>query len=498
MKIHSLPKPTSFLRIIRQYCRPRLSIFSTIAVLFVALAVSPPLPAQTLFSWPQTIRDVTRLTNVDDCLAAVQRVWDSTSLRSLQWLDTLPFSVEEAQQKLPSRVIETAARCSTRFNPNAVPASEFKSMLRLFIYADRHAGADSLVTHRLASISETLSHTSSSALSAEAIRLAILDTTINLFLQATPARTRQVIPYVEQYLSTPGATLASRLKLAFRIGELAKQQGDTILNRQWLERTIKISATATEAEKQQFDPWPWAFSAVYDLHFLELADSLRVGTDAYIRHLDRLWATTIDSSPGAKFPFPFGGSLPSLKADYWYEYPNAAKKGSSSSATTSVVRPVPDRVNLVLFVDGRFWMLGGGDRRRGYVLKRLKERFPKLEITMITRTYGVVLPLEPPSPEQEAEIYAKRLEYFQWPVTLGVEKTPWWTLDAPDRRRLYQPINKGSQDYTGSPDFTFQLDFLGDQDGRLVMRNAVTREWEENLSILIQALMDRTKQQPKQ
>jgi hypothetical protein len=460
-------------------------------VLLTGFAASAPLRAQTLFAWPSTMSDGTHLTTVDDCLAAVGRVLDSTQLRLPVWKDTLSYAPAQALEKLPPRVIETAATCSAQFDLTTVPPTEFVSMLRLLLYADRNADANTLITQRLAAIPREGDPTARPPLTADSMRIAILDTAIKTIVGAKPVRLQLAIPYIEQVLATPTATLLARISAAFMIGDVARSQGDTVLSRQWLERALTLAATATEADRGQ--PWYTVakrglFSTLLHLNLSEVADSLRRGTDAYIRYAERLWAT-IEKDEQTKLPFPIGVSAPLLQADYWFTPTGAMKH--NVTATTPMVRPVPGRVNLVVFSEVG-WRRPGDGWAEGYVLKRLKQQFPALEITVISQTQGFVGAIVPQSSEQEAELYQQRfLDFLQFPVTLGIANTPWWRLEDPDRRRIDQEVaNTKEYSFGFATKVESSYSFLIDREGRLVMSLRISRKgYEDLMEALIQALL---------
>jgi hypothetical protein len=457
------------------------------------LAGSVPLRAQTLFTWPSRIPDGAHLTTIDDCLASVRRLIDSTQSRSSVWRDTLSYIPAEALEKFPPRVIETAARCSAQFDLTTVPPTEFVSMLRLLLYADRDADANTLVQQRLAAIPAAGDPTATPPLTADSIRIAILDTVLTLLNGSQPARLHMAIPYVEQLLAIPTARVNIRVSHAFNIATMAQSHGDSALSRQWVERGIALIATATEEDKQQISDEfgkHAIFTMLFFLNVSEFADSLRVGTDTYLRHIERLWAT-IEKDENAKFQLPIGVQAPPLQAEYWFDHTGSTKHRISS--TESVVRPVPGRVNLVVFFDP-WWRRPGEGWAQLYVLKRFKQRFPTLEITLMSQTQGYVGPVEPSSPEQEADMYRQRfLEFFQLPVTVGITKTPWWRLEDPDRRRINQDVVNAQEYGFGFMKATSSSLYLVDPEGRLVAFAWLSRgDLEKFIEKLIEAVMQQT------
>ncbi len=91
---------------------------------------------------------------------------------------------------------------------------------------------------------------------------------------------------------------------------------------------------------------------------------------------------------------------------------------------------------------------GIGDQRgnvsafsQNVLIHRLKERFPELDIIFLTSTKGVIAPMAPPSPAEEAGVFETMLLGFSHlPITLVVANGPYLRLQDPDRRRVNLPV----------------------------------------------------------
>src|SRR5690606_8113878 len=143
-----------------------------------------------------------------------------------------------------------------------------------------------------------------------------------------------------------------------------------------------------------------------------LLDSLRHSTAAYVREYRRQRPKAVN--------VPYGQPAPALEADVWLGCGDRCEP-----------RPTPGRVALVVFFYhdvvrelpyDRYNSVGGssgakairGDSPRlVYTLRRLADRFPGLDITIVTRTHGFFGYLkEDMTAEKEAELLRRWLEYF--------------------------------------------------------------------------------------
>jgi hypothetical protein len=74
-------------------------------------------------------------------------------------------------------------------------------------------------------------------------------------------------------------------------------------------------------------------------------------------------------------------------------------------------------------------------------LRRLGERYPALEITIVSRTRGFFLYAPPPSPAEEVEHIREWFAPYRIPrVTVAVASTPFWNLPRPDARRIDKDV----------------------------------------------------------
>jgi hypothetical protein len=221
-------------------------------------------------------------------------------------------------------------------------------------------------------------------------------------------------------------------------------------------------------------------------------DSLRQSTAAYVKLKQDNWAQATGMRPETyQLGNPLGEHAEPIEADIWLGYD--PKKGP---------RPTPGRISLVVFLsnhecDGvvtHAEQIGGDCADHLAPLRRLEQRFPDLEITVVGQTYGHFLYLkEGITPEREAELTKKWLEWHGVDAPLAMNTAAHWRLPDPDSRRVSRPTANRSNYSFGKSWKTINTSaYLIDQDGIVVHARQMNRWAEyEDFGELIQILLER-------
>lgn len=423
-------------------CRTH-GVVATAVGLALGLA-APSAAAQTAFAWPDTTVDVAKYTRVEQCLAAVDRVaagqfWLKDRL---VWRDTMPIDEQQALRPAPAPVTETAARCAARYPVATANLRDFPFLLRLYLDAGRDADAKALVERRMAAASTATE------------RLAVSDSATDIYLRARPVR----LDAAEQLLvarAHGGADRLDRMVLYARLMEAARDAGDTARARRAGEWVVAVADSLTQAERESekfvtMEPSPntglpprggnlVVFAAVQQVLGLRtLLDSLRHSTQAMVNLQRNMWAKIMHERPEA-LPLPIGEKAPLLTADDWFPH--------EASGTP---HPAPGHVAIVEFVETSIPNACLSRDAWGVVtdgcvypltrLRRLTDRFPGLDITLVGGTRGSYLYVPPPSPADEAELIRKWLEPYRIPnSTIAVSTRTFWNLPRPGGRRADKP-----------------------------------------------------------
>jgi hypothetical protein len=446
--------------------------------LFVLLtAPGASIHAQTQFHWPSSNRlDVTEYTTVDDCLAIATRVRDSIRDRAPDWPDTLPLDRGEIARPLPSMVVDIAQRCSARFKANDIPIVDATPMMTLYLMANRDDDAQTILRRRLQAIPDT----------AVSIKAAILDSVAKLYLQARPARMTAVDSIAQQFIKLGKAIpWPQRWSLFSSILDAAHTAGDTMRIRQSGEQLLAIADGLTEAEKRSPE---WTGSGkgagVVMVRMVverqRMLDSLRKGSAAFAA-LQQSYMSESLKKYGFSLPWPFGKQAAKIESDFWY--PPTAQKNQY---------PRLGKISLIMFVgEGRSLP---NTAEHMAALRRLKQRFPNLDILLVGYTRGWFFGAVPPTPEEEGELIRKYLlDFYRIPATLTVAKTSFWRLPGYDRRRIDDdvPFEK-AYGFVPNQKLVPGATWVVDETGTVVDYRSLNRKTEPGYIEIFDILFSRT------
>jgi hypothetical protein len=472
-------------------------------VFAVALGVST-VRAQTLFAWPKdTVVDLASYQTVEECRAAVLRVYDEEFIRNPD-SDTLPQTlarvVEEARKPLSERLRRTASACSARYAAATAPLTDFASYLALFLASGRDADATRLVARRLKAV----------APAALTERGAVLDTVIHEYLNVRGLAVPEATLILPNPLLTQPARLAAAEPLVTELGRMtavswvirgdcyaalanaAWQAGDTLRAAEATKALTALAGTLTDAERRSNEfvnvlgpALDDIQTRVYQAVFL---NSLQHSTEAYAALYEQFWKNVNHGAIPYGFTKPIGKVAPPIAADFWL---------NRSDSTGS--RPTKGKVSLILFINEQSLLSTSARPISSWPrLRRLAQRFPALEITFVAQTYGYFSAAVPPAPVEEAGMLAHALfAERHLSGALAVTNTASWRLPNPDQRRV-NPLMPNLINYSFGRTWQPPLSdggamniFLVDQNGIVVDATAGNVE-EATLPDLIDVLMHRT------
>jgi hypothetical protein len=449
---------------LRRYCRLLVVIASS------TVLRGMPAAAQTRFLVPDTTVNVARLPSADACAAEVQRIRQVIETHEALTAnpDTMPWDAQARFRPLPAPVVEAAQRCDTRFGGDTAPLANFAPLFALALAANRDAEASALLQRRLHAVD---------AKRQDAERAAVIDSAVGMYVDAQPVRLEPAESLLLARLGRKTDRLA-RLKVYFEVARQAAVVRDTTRLRRLARTLVAIgdSLTPSERESQEFEAWlgpqrlliamSWALG---DKPFL---DNLRSGTAAYASFMRMVWAKSMQARPEA-MPTPNGEKAPSITADYWFP------RDSVPAAGAPPTRPVPGRVNLVVFLDHvvcvesvNSWLDDDkhSDACWGLAanLRRLATRFPALAITLVGGTHGYFMAAPPMPPAEEAALTARFAAAHRFPGVLAISASKFSSIDSPDDRRIDKPDSNVVRYEFGKSQMASGSAYLIDQDGLIV------------------------------
>ena len=474
---------------------------------------SAPSAAQTLFTWPDTTVDIAAYTTIEECQAAVARSLVYTDSRkdllTAVWADTMPLDSLDAHgpRPLSAAVVETARRCGERFSDaDTVPLSNFDAFFTLYLQAGWDEKARKLADRRLAAIAD----------SSGTKQAAVLDTIIPILDGGVAnhhiGAARGVMAEALADAWAPRVRdRVKRLRLYLTLSSYVSANPDSATTAMIMRNAQKMGVIVDSLTRREIDEFSTNFGEFGDgvetggdfaqryYALLNMAlgqrtflDSLRQSTAAYVKLKRDNWAKATGMLPESyKMGDPLGEHAKPIEADIWLGYDPS--KGP---------RPTPGRVSLVVFLDNNecdgvprdpFDMR---DRCAGNLipLRRLEQRFPELEITVVSQTHGHFLYLkEGITPQREAELTKKWLEAYGVHAPLAMTTTDFMRLPDPDSRRFERPTSNKINYAFGSGEKVRNSDaFLIDQDGIVVHARGMNRASVfEDYGELIEILLER-------
>lgn len=487
---------------------------SKVFVWFVGLAsLGSPAAAQELFApWEETV-DVSKYETVEECQAAVERVRRATDAReaiaSGVWRDTLALDPKERPRALDDEVRETARRCLWRFaDPDSAARHEFRFLTALYLYAGWEDKSRAAVERWMASVPPD----------AEDERLAVMDTVLNIYkghgggrvLAAPRPRIDLLDAFVDEYVSTI-ENRVERFRIYTEVAFTSESsvRVDTARIQRLTARIVALADSLSDEEREKAaERWGhllsdgagigerFAGGAEFTFFRFGARDSLWHSTEAYARHMRRLWSratglpgeTLLSLTGGGQ---PLGERAPEIEADFWL--------GCDGPCGP---RPRPGRVSLVIFLSPGDCMRRVPDydfemyencANHLIPLRRLMERFPEVEVTVVARTHGHFHYVKVEDPAEEARLTKRWLESYGVHAALAVKATDYWRLPNHDRRRIENPtINHENYTFGRRYPVAVSGTYLIDEDGLIVHIREMNWHSEAEFAELIRILLERT------
>jgi len=464
--------------------------------------------AQVAFEWPDTAVELSSYSDLERCRAAVDRAKYMEKVREFHttgtWYDTIPSPPRQEMAPVPPSVRETARKCLVGATPEHVEVEDHRLLLPLLFEAGQGERAIELLRQRLAAFD----------LESDSAVLAATDTVLRVYHAVIP-RPLELIDWLEE---TYASRIESRLERAlfyrklmgavggaFSDSPLDSARSYAIASRAFLvidslsEHEIKelarrsgalfLESAESGAEVAQR---MGAFAQFLRVDQTAL-DSLREGTTAFIRHRKRIISRVLGQPPETiDWIGPIGHRAPEIEADVWL--------GCDGPCGP---RPTPGRISLILIGDftncGRMnclWSL--------IPLRRLQERFPELQTTVMARTRSSheVLEGEAEAVEWVADLTRQTLDYYNVRAAIAASTYSYWRLPDPDLRPIYREtanevnysfdgrwvLEDGWEVYDGLYQFTA---VLTDSDGTIIYENKLNAMNEANFAKLIEVLLER-------
>lgn len=462
--------------------------FSFLSMLGCTLLSTGQLTAQVLFEFPDDVPAYSDYKYLNECYVAISRLNNKRSVADTSRWDwnvvNIPFS---------DSAIDAGRKCMENKSADTVSGKTARFIAEILLQIGWDEHVKTLYDRLLRSTAPEEIPT----LKVELMRL---------YFKARPMRVADMKGLYEQTKADPNADSLAEfiVALGIQLTRGAVQSGDTVLamsvGRETIDRHAKLSFEARTSTTSNSDFATGALAALALIREVipvvyrkEMLDSIGTGTDAYVgwlkgasfmalgksekavEYLDGTFKA-LDKGHGSKLPNVMGHfifkSSDSVNDNGYQEFLQVDRESWGGA-------PVPGKVNLVVFLNPFQINKDFGRRAGGCVgkcleiipaLRRLNEKFPDLELTLVSNTIGFAGGYVPITPEQEADSLAKwSLGFHRLKAVHVIETTEWFRMPGNilDQRRIdYLTVNQQN--------FQRVWFLVIDQDGRMLHNRAQT------------------------
>ncbi len=419
------------------------------------MSVQSGLSAQTLFNRPDTTPNYSAYRYPDECMAAVIRVTTKDDGKEVVWRDTLSFEASLAPWQRTAAVDEIARQCYVNVDVDTIPMTSIITSSSFLVAAKRENEAERLLLRYLDSakfgdLGLYLQRIAGIYQSARPSNPKMIEKFANVVRARIPDDSIVVSLYVKHLVFSFAVAQGN-----FDAAEMIETEAKQLLQlheREYMERFLKKD----KEWKSSYIMAKRLFPLPFREEFSQAAkDSLLVSTEALRKLRVNTWRTFVDENAKDNEVFE-GLKVPTIDGNWYYanDYRISDGKVMLSDRFNSIPkpqRPVPGKVNAVAFLQG-----GCHSRAHGFAkekrnngralrncwpeiaaLKRLKNKFPELEITIVTKTYGDYANATPLTPKDEADTLASYfLGFYQIPGVHIVAEGEFVRIPGMDQRRV--------------------------------------------------------------
>ncbi len=427
--------------------------------------------AQTRFVLPDSRIDLSKYTFSESCLAVSERIQDSVNAVSTVRTDTLSFSQYNRMTPLAPAVVDATQRCFAHFDSEKIPLLTAGAAVKAYLIANQDVDAEKVIQRSLNAIPKTDSTKRGKALREFA----------DLYLHAQPMRIAPAVQlFNELFPIWSSISLTERTAIVWSLVEAGNEIQDDAMVAKYTQIIFDElqSARANKIDDPKGIGYAtlWTRGMLRMAHRKELLDSLATSAASYARYLTTLDELAMDRKMDWRQRAE-AGPAPQINAKFWF--PDAMK---------NTPYPRHGKISLIVSVVAEDGLLNNRAMSKNVAMKRLKARFPDLDLVLVANTVGYFGGVEPPTIEREARLMDSLYHGFlTLPGPLAVIEVPFWRLPNPDKRR----INENKEAWGGGKTF-YGSTTLVDSNGGLVYTSGLSGPFGERyLEQLIEAVYRR-------
>lgn len=417
--------------------------------------------AQGYFTIPDTAPDYRSYRHIDECIAAISRLLAESETSNRVVSDTAASTRNNPNTTLPEHVIEYGAQCMEKVDPDTLSLEHADLWAGLLLKVNRDADAERIYLR----LFEPLSFTE---------RINRFSSVLFTFRSARPARQEMINTLYEMALAElPADSVVWQMGFRVLMADVYVAIGNDTLAERFIQEAIELGGALPRDSEARIMSARVLDRGVQWITEAEGLDSLRVSTDAFRRYREHHWGRL---SPNP-LPEIIAKVVPEIEGDYWFRSPPVTSMDAGGHTF-----PVPGKVNVIAFFEGGCHResekaVAAGRERETRVncrsllaaTRRIKERYPDVQIVIVSKTYGSVGASPPLEPADEARTLAEYfLAFNRLDAVLAVTETPHFKISKIDGRRIDQPTaNDMNYNIEGHPLSRHATFLLTDGEGKL-------------------------------
>ena len=465
--------------------------------------------AQLQFRLPDSTPNYAAYTTVDECFAAIRRIERFVDNNRAVWKDTMESGGRAFFSDSISPQAQTAAKdCSQRFDNKTIDLGSYIPVIELLLAAGRDDMVEGVVQRKLADA--RWDDTTGSG------REQVLLNILKLYFSAKPVRRDMVqrLAVLFDQDTIPGRKHRLVLGVQGDLLSIAELLKDSSARSAAVARIIGEYNSLTDQDKAELwyqqEGKSIVARAMNENVSNAIDDSLRVGSKAYISLLQHNWEKARGNN-GSRLPDGVGTVASPLEMNFLYRVKEGHPAGTGLRDVELVsgahpTFPTPGKVSLIIFLSNGCHeesppaeapnqsVVPKAECWSAYAtVRRLAQRFPWLDITIATKTYGYIAYSGIYTPEEEAKIQAEWwLGLHKLPARLAVTKSEFFLLDGYDRRRIdLETENARNYATNGRQTVGSTVGYLIDTDGTILKSGSVGRWSEEEYKKTLKVIAER-------
>ncbi len=467
----------------------------TCVALVVALTVTVRGNAQAKFLIPERAPDYESYMYFEDCLSAAERVQFMTK-RHVEIVDTALYIREPKFLSAISKPAKDTGRiCSGRWTLDSVETKFIDRWGGDLMMLGRTEDVRKMYSKYIDSVSgdaQFAARRSVFNLFSKYLDEGLLDDFMELWAEYHKNIPTDSVPLK---IFAPAGYVATWIRL------WQPRVADSVLN----EYIRTVEAIPPEKMRPYFFLTERFYPTVKVVKESAILEKLTESTVKYAEYLNDLWKKIGNLTPLVS---PIDSVAPGIVASWWYaSKPTGGNLISASRLTgESIRRPVPNKINLIAFVESGCHDLSirsnrspvvrqngeiQGDRAKTNMcartiagINRLKEAYPDMEVTIISKTFGSFGNILAGPPEHEAEVFAKYLiEHKKLNAHVAVVESENFRLAGLDNRRIDLPNENEDNYFIANTVNSGHLNvLLVDPEGKIFYSGLIALDDEENIA----------------